>query len=101
VIAVSNLTGEGISGLCARIAAALSGSAARRSAPFLVTARHAAHLEKARSDIASAATVLGPQTLELAASDLRAALRQLRAVVGADDGDPVLDRIFREFCIGK
>jgi tRNA modification GTPase len=38
---------------------------------------------------------------ELVASDLHAALAQLREVIGEKVGDDVLDRVFRDFCIGK
>ena len=66
-----------------------------------MTARHAAHLVRARAALERAAAVVETSPPELAASDLRAALRELRAITGLEGGDPVLDRIFREFCIGK
>jgi len=38
---------------------------------------------------------------ELAAEDLRLALRALGRIVGRVDVEDVLDVIFRDFCIGK
>jgi tRNA modification GTPase len=98
---VSNVTGEGMDRLRERIVAALAASAGERGAPFLVTARHSGQLREAERALDRAASAAGSLPAELVASDLRAALRALRGVVGAEDGDPVLDRIFSEFCIGK
>jgi tRNA U34 5-carboxymethylaminomethyl modifying GTPase MnmE/TrmE len=42
-----------------------------------------------------------PPELELAAADLRAAVRPLDSILGIEMGDEVLDRIFSRFCIGK
>ena len=38
---------------------------------------------------------------ELAAEDLRLALRALDRLVGRSDVEDILDVIFRDFCIGK
>jgi tRNA modification GTPase len=101
VAPVSNVTGAGLDALADRIATELAASSARRAAPFLVTARQASHLLRARAAIERGAAISATHPPELVASDLRDALRELRAVLGADEGDPVLDRIFRDFCIGK
>jgi tRNA modification GTPase len=101
VVAVSARTGTRLDALRDRIAAALREGAGRHAAPFLVTARQKGHLERARIAVERGAGALVDAPAELAASDLRDALGELRAVVGAEGGDPVLDRIFREFCIGK
>jgi tRNA modification GTPase len=100
-VLVSSVTGSGLEVLAQRIVAALARGSARRAEPFLVTARHAEHLGRARAALEQAARVVESDPPEIAASDLRAALRELRAIRGAEGGDPVLDRIFREFCIGK
>jgi tRNA modification GTPase len=98
---VSNVTGAGLASLRDRIAEALACAAARSAGPFLVTVRQSGHVMRAREALERAAAVVSGGPSELAASDLRVALRELRAIRGAEGGDPVLDRIFSEFCIGK
>ncbi len=100
IVAVSNRTGEGLQAL----GRAISGVFERgegRTEPFLVTDRHAVHLQAASAAISRAASVLGTAPPEFAAADLRDALREIRRITGASGEDPVLDRIFRDFCIGK
>jgi tRNA modification GTPase len=92
-------TGEGIAALGDAIAAALSRGA--DAAPFLVSARVAGAAAEAADALDRAVEALPTEPPEFAASDLRAALRALRGLTHADPADPVLDRIFRDFCIGK
>ena len=100
---VSGTTGAGIPELRAAIGAALRRSAGGDDAPFLVTERTAADAARAVGSLERAAVAIVTEPPEFAASDLRAALRALLAVSRPDpaDPDPVLDLIFREFCIGK
>jgi tRNA modification GTPase len=42
-----------------------------------------------------------PTRTELAAEDLRTAVRALESLVGRVDVEAVLDEIFASFCIGK
>ena len=42
-----------------------------------------------------------PQSIDLAAEDLRLALRAIGRVTGRVDVEDLLDVIFRDFCIGK
>lgn len=102
-IVVSGATGRGIPELRKAIGAALRGTAGGDDAPFLVTDRTAAEARRAVDALDRAAAVIGVEPPEFAASDLREALRSLLAVSRPDpaDPDPVLDLIFREFCIGK
>ncbi len=41
------------------------------------------------------------QTLDLAAEELRSALRQLGRITGTVGVEDILDVVFRDFCIGK
>jgi tRNA modification GTPase len=44
---------------------------------------------------------LGPDHSDIAAEELRSAIRALDALVGRVDVEMVLDEIFASFCIGK
>ena len=44
---------------------------------------------------------LGPDRSELAAEELRAAVRALDSLIGRVDVENLLDEIFSSFCIGK
>ena len=103
VLGVSSVTGDGVEAVRRAIAERIvERSSASTGGSVLVTARQAHGFRVARERIACAADGLtrgaGP---ELIASDLHAALAQLREVIGEDVGDDVLDRVFRDFCIGK
>jgi tRNA modification GTPase len=67
-------------------------------APALTRARHRAALEEAKRELAEAAQQPEP---ELRAENLRLAARALGRVAGRVEVEEVLDRLFREFCIGK
>jgi tRNA modification GTPase len=100
-LAVSGVTGEGIDRLLGRIEAELAdrvataGSLSHQRQRQAVE-RAAAALHVACAELARAA----PQT-ELAAEELRAALRALDFLVGKVDVEAVLDAIFARFCLGK
>ncbi|HYC77880.1 MAG TPA: GTPase, partial [Planctomycetota bacterium] len=98
-------SGVGLDALEAKLARALLGDRgaqeAADDAPFLVTDRAAGLFADAATALKRGAEALETLPPELGASDLRVALRALRDVVGDDAADPVLDRIFRDFCIGK
>jgi len=70
----------------------------------LVSARHAAALQQARTALTAAlAKLRGPEPAgtELVAADLHAAREAMAAVTGRIDNEAVLDRLFGQFCIGK
>lgn len=68
--------------------------------PVLTRARHRVALEEAHGALERA--VRAPRDRpELAAEDVRLAMRALGRITGAVDIEKVLDVIFREFCIGK
>ena len=95
-LAVSARTGEGLEALRGAIVEAVRACVA--GPPGALRARHV----QALGDAAEALDRFGaaPQT-DLAAEDLRLAVRALGRVTGRVDVEDLLDAIFREFCIGK
>ncbi|AZL59292.1 tRNA uridine-5-carboxymethylaminomethyl(34) synthesis GTPase MnmE [Tabrizicola piscis] len=100
-LAVSGLTGSGVSELLDRIGEILHHRVA--SAGALVRERHRLAVIGALSALAEArAEVLREdQRVELAADHLRRAVRALDTLVGRVDVDDLLGEIFASFCIGK
>ncbi len=100
-LAVSGKTGAGLSELVDRITAIL---AARASGAGIATReRHRTAMLRAATSLESAGNQVssGPDRAELAAEDLRAAIRALDSLVGRVDVEDLLDEIFASFCIGK
>jgi len=99
VLSVSALSGDGLPALLARleqeVAEGLAGAAA---APAFTRVRHRRALEDCGEALNQASTAALP---ELAAEDLRIALRALARITGEVDVEDILDVIFRDFCIGK
>jgi len=99
-LAVSAVTGAGLGGLRQELSARARASAAPPLAPSLSRCHgHVssclAHLRRAHE------MVLFDEPAELLAVELRDALEQLGAMVGAIYTEDLLDRIFSRFCIGK
>jgi tRNA modification GTPase len=67
-------------------------------ATVITRLRHRQALEDARDALGRMSQ---GQLPELAAEDLRLALRALGRITGRCDVEEVLDRLFLEFCIGK
>ena len=67
-----------------------------------VSARHAHALTQARDGLAEAQAKLRSNgSIELIASDLRAALNAFGEITGKVDNERMLDQLFASFCIGK
>ncbi|MDF3024194.1 MAG: tRNA uridine-5-carboxymethylaminomethyl(34) synthesis GTPase MnmE [Alphaproteobacteria bacterium] len=97
-IQVSSSTGEGIDTLLKQISAAIGIAFKSKPGPVLTRERH----RTALLDTASALDrCLATQAPELAAEDLRLALRALGTITGRVHVEDLLDKIFRDFCIGK
>ena len=95
-LAVSARTGAGLAALRGAIAEAVRSRVA--GPPGALRARHVHALAEAVAALDRFAAA--PQT-DLAAEDLRLAVRALGRVTGRVDVEELLDAIFKRFCIGK
>ena len=101
-LAVSADTGMGIDQLEAAIAGFISQRAASVEAPVITRARHREKLSAGLASLMAARQLLEDDMgAELAAEDVRMALRQLGAVIGVVGVEDVLGAVFSQFCIGK
>jgi tRNA modification GTPase len=99
VLPVSAKTGEGLSTLLDRLEADVAERLGQgTAAPSVTRTRHRQALDECREALRRAAEADLP---ELAAEDLRLALRALGRITGKVDVEELLDVIFRDFCIGK
>lgn len=98
---ISARTGEGIDRLVADIAEVLSQRAAGSGS--LVRERHRLAVEIAVKALDSALSEIGRgfERIELAAEDVRRAIRGLDMLIGRIGVEDVLGEIFSSFCIGK
>jgi tRNA modification GTPase len=103
VVHISATTGEGLDELRDQIRALLIRPDFEARETVLVThLRHQTALQRSQGSLtATLASVEGRQPDELIAMDLRAAVDALGEITGAVTTDDILDRIFKEFCIGK
>ncbi|MBI3603753.1 MAG: tRNA uridine-5-carboxymethylaminomethyl(34) synthesis GTPase MnmE [Nitrospirae bacterium] len=103
IIHVSAKTGEGLDRLRDAIRMRLLRVNFEPGEAALVSSvRHQAALLKAKDALgATASSVERALSGEFVAVDLRAAINALGEITGAVSTDDILDRIFRDFCIGK
>jgi len=100
--ALSARTGQGLPELIAALTALVKERlAGANEAPLLTRARHREALEAAAAALARALETPDAAAPELAAEDLRLALRALGRITGRVDVEELLDVVFRDFCIGK
>lgn len=99
--AISGATGEGVSSLISRISVSLSSRVA--SAGLATRERHRVSMQRAVASLDQADRILdlGPAQSDIAAEELRSAVRALDSLVGRVDVENILDEIFASFCIGK
>jgi tRNA modification GTPase len=97
-VAISARTGEGMADLLARISE-VAETALGHGDAILTRERHREALARTASALVRAEAVDGET--ELAAEDVRLALRALGQITGRVDVEDVLDRLFATFCIGK
>lgn len=94
-------TGQGLDTLEARLTEAVTARLTGSDAPALTRARHRSALEDCLAALRRAAGAAGAAEPELAAEDVRLAVRSLGRITGRVDVEDLLDVIFRDFCIGK
>lgn len=99
--AVSGLTGEGVSDLVGKISSILRQRSAR--AGIATRERHRVAMDRALGYLLQAVGVLLDESEgdEIAAEDIRSAIRSLESLVGRVDVENLLDEIFSSFCLGK
>lgn len=100
---VSLLTREGVEEMLKRLADEVISRAHLSSSPLLTQARHREALQECCRALRRFGGESGLQAcaLELAAEELRLAVRALGRITGRVDVDDILGGIFKEFCIGK
>lgn len=99
-LSVSGKTGAGIDALLAELSLRLSEKVA--GAGIMIRDRHRLALDQGAQAIRAVLVGLDSGLLpELAAEDLRRAIRALDALVGRVDVEDLLGEIFASFCIGK
>ncbi|MGB8622945.1 MAG: tRNA uridine-5-carboxymethylaminomethyl(34) synthesis GTPase MnmE [Paracoccaceae bacterium] len=99
--AVSGKTGAGVEALIDAITSRLETRAMR--AATATRERHRVSILRALASISSARNQVtrGSASVELAAEELRTAIRALDSLVGRVDVEHILDEIFASFCLGK
>jgi tRNA modification GTPase len=103
VMRLSARTGEGLD----RLRDAIRGALLRNDfepgeSPTVTRLRHQTSLARAGEALAKALeSVEGALPSECVAMDLRAGIEALGEITGAVTTEDILDRIFRDFCIGK
>lgn len=98
---VSGKTGQGVAELIAQMTEVL---VKRTEGAGLATrARHRDAMISALSTLQDAARFVGagPDHYDIAAEEIRIAIRSLEALVGRVDVENLLDEIFSSFCLGK
>jgi tRNA modification GTPase len=99
-LAISAQTGAGLDRLIERVREAAEAGLSGGDA-LITRERHRVALEEVTVALSRAEAMLHAGHDELAAEDLRLALRGLGRITGQVDVEEVLDRIFGQFCIGK
>lgn len=99
--AVSGVTGQGVDVLVDRIGQVLKTRSA--SAGIATRERHRQAMLKADDALTHAEGILdsGAEMYDIAAEELRTAIRALESLVGRIDVENLLDEIFASFCLGK
>jgi len=95
---VSAKTGEGIDALLDLIGKTVVDAMSMNEEPSLTRLRHRQALENCVDSLNAA---LAAPAVELAAEDVRMAVRFLGKITGRVDVEDVLDIVFKDFCIGK
>jgi len=99
--AISGRTGQGVDDLVSRISDTLRNRTAHDG--IATRARHRETMNRAVLSLRQAIEVVeqGPEFYDLAAEDMRSAIRALELLVGRINVENLLDEIFSSFCLGK
>lgn len=97
-MAISAKSGSGMGELLARLESEVAKRMDLSASPALTRQRHRTSLENCRNSLSVALTVPAP---ELMAEELRQAAQSLGQITGKVGVEDLLDKIFRDFCIGK
>ena len=97
-VPISAAAGTGLNELTAALIEKIKFLIGTRETPALTRRRHRVALEDCRLSLTRALSTPLP---ELAAEDMRLAVRALGRITGRVDVEDVLDVVFRDFCIGK
>lgn len=98
---VSGKTGQGVDLLVDRVAQVLKTRSAQ--AGIATRARHRDAMQAALASLSAAQEILlrGSEFYDIAAEDMRSAIRSLEMLVGRVGVETLLDEIFSSFCLGK
>ncbi|HXM84164.1 MAG TPA: tRNA modification GTPase [Stellaceae bacterium] len=97
-VRISVKTGAGLRELEAGLREMVAARFSSAAAPLITRARHRQALEECAAALARFPGTVAP---ELAAEELRRAVRALGRITGRVEVEDLLDVLFREFCIGK
>ena len=98
---VSGVTGQGVSELLDKIQQILEQRSSQAGLATHERHRVAMQLTLTALDVVLPLVDLGPEHYDIAAEELRTAIRSLEALVGRIDVENLLDEIFSSFCLGK
>jgi len=103
VVEISCKTGAGLDSLRKSLVELVrQGAVPPREHAWAVNTRHKTALEQAKASLEKAhASATSGMSAEFIALDLREALDSVGLITGATHTDDILERIFRDFCIGK
>ena len=97
-IPISLATGQGLPELLATLSDIVGEALSIGVAPVLTRERHRRAIEES---VTALDRFLAAGMVDLAAEDLRVAMRALGRITGRVDVEDLLDVIFRDFCLGK
>ncbi|SDH33855.1 tRNA uridine-5-carboxymethylaminomethyl(34) synthesis GTPase MnmE [Alloyangia pacifica] len=99
--AISAATGQGIEALISEIGGILSERV--QSSGLATRERHRIAFQEGADSLTTALELLdfGPERYDIAAEEVRVAIRRLEALIGRVDVENLLDKIFSSFCLGK
>lgn len=98
---ISGKTGQGVTELVERVTATLSQRSAHSGVATRLRHKQAMERGLASLNQVLALVPLGEEHSDIAAEELRSAIRALDSLVGRVDIENVLDEIFSSFCLGK